>query len=103
MSSGAQLTKRVALVAGGTGALGGAVSLALADAGADVVATYHHREEFDALAAKAKTSGQSSLAGVAVDTTDAAAVTAVVSKVVTEHGRLDIVVNAVGAYAGGQN
>ena len=99
MSGENQFKNRVALVAGGTGALGGAVSLALAAAGADVVATYRRREEFDALSAEA---GRSPVAGVAVDTTDAAAVTAAVEKLVNERGRLDIVVNAVGAYAGGK-
>jgi NAD(P)-dependent dehydrogenase (short-subunit alcohol dehydrogenase family) len=100
MSAENQFKGRVALVAGGTGALGGAVSLALAGAGADVVATYRKREEFDALSAEA---GPSHLKGIAVDTTDAVGVAAAVSKLVAERGRLDIVVNAVGAYAGGKN
>jgi NAD(P)-dependent dehydrogenase (short-subunit alcohol dehydrogenase family) len=99
MSGENQFKDRVALVAGGTGALGGAVSLALAAAGAQVVATYRRREEFDALSAEA---GQSPVAGVAVDTTDAAAVTGAVEKLVAERGRLDILVNAVGAFAGGK-
>lgn len=99
MSGENQFKNRVALVAGGTGALGGAVSQALASAGADVVATYRRLEEFDALSAE---TGQSNLTGVAVDTTNEAAVAAMVGKLVAERGRLDIMVNAVGAYAGGK-
>ena len=98
-----QFKDRIALVAGGTGALGGAVSMALTGAGAAVVATYRRREEFDALAAEAGRSGRPVPSGITVDTTDAAAVAAMVAKLVAERGRLDIVVNAVGAYAGGKN
>ena len=42
-------TARVVLVAGGTGGLGRAVSLAFLGEGARVVVTYRKQEEFDAL------------------------------------------------------
>ena len=42
-------------------------------------------------------------AGVSVDVTDAQAVEKFVAEIVAKHGRLDILVNTVGGYAGGTN
>src|ERR1700693_5628429 len=91
---------KVVLVAGGTGGLGRAVSLAFLEEGARVVVTYRTREEFVALesAAGAKSS---SLKGHEVDVTSEAAVNRLIERVLAEHGRLDALVNAVGGYAGG--
>jgi NAD(P)-dependent dehydrogenase (short-subunit alcohol dehydrogenase family) len=88
------------LVAGRTGALGRAVSLAFLDELAKVTVTYRGLEEFLALknAAGAHTS---SLEGHQVNVTDEAAVRQLVESVISKHGHLDLLVNAVGAYAGG--
>jgi NAD(P)-dependent dehydrogenase (short-subunit alcohol dehydrogenase family) len=43
----------------------------------------------------------SSLEGYSADLTDEAAVQQLIARILSEHGRLDAVVNAVGAYAGG--
>lgn len=94
---------KVALVAGGTGALGQEISLAFLEAGARVVATYRHQEEFDQLVSAAASAGVGVPAGAMVDATDAEAVAAAVQKLIAERGRLDILVNAVGGYAGGKN
>ena len=93
-------SSKVALVAGGTGGLGRAVSLAFLQEGARVVVTYRKEDEFRALqtAAGAKANA---LEGSAVDVTDEAAVTALIASVVSRHGRLDALVNTVGGYAGG--
>jgi NAD(P)-dependent dehydrogenase (short-subunit alcohol dehydrogenase family) len=91
---------RVVLVAGGTGGLGRAVSLAFLDEGARVVATYRNETEFGELQ-KAAGVRASKLEGRAVDVTDEAAVAAMVDGVVAAHGRLDAMVNTVGGYAGG--
>jgi len=98
-----QFGGRVALIAGGTGALGRDISLAFLELGAHVVVTYRRREEFDVLAADAQTQGLTAPVGVALDTSDAAAVSAAVERLATELGRLDVLVNAVGGYAGGTN
>lgn len=91
---------KVALVSGGTGGLGRAVSLAFLEEEARVVVTYRNQEEFDALKKTAGTKGLS-LEGHRIDVTDETAVSQLVEKAVTQHGRLDVMVNAVGGYAGG--
>jgi len=91
----------VVLVAGGTGGLGRAVSLAFLERGAKVVVTYRKQEEFESLKSLAADSA-SRLEGFVVDVTDEAAVTTLVENIVSQHGRLDAMVNAVGGYAGGQ-
>ncbi len=90
----------VILVAGGTGGLGRATSLAFLDAGATVIVTYRSAQEFDALARDAAANA-ARLSGEAVDVTDEAAVGHCVARIVARHGRLDALVNAVGGYAGG--
>lgn len=92
---------KVALVAGGTGGLGRAVSLAFLREGANVAVTYHKQEEFDTLKLAAGVNG-SRLGGYVTDVTDDAAVGQLVGKIVSEHGRLDALVNTVGGYAGGK-
>ncbi len=89
-----------ALIAGGTGGLGRAVSLAFLEEGAEVIVTYRKQEELSALQ---KASGQhgSRLSGHQIDVTDESAVRQLIDRVLAKHPRLDILVNAVGAYAGG--
>jgi NAD(P)-dependent dehydrogenase (short-subunit alcohol dehydrogenase family) len=91
---------KVALVAGGTGGLGRAVSLAFLEEGAKVVATFRKQEELGALKTAAG-ANVSRLAGFNVDVTDEAAVRQLVEGILAQHGRLDVLVNTVGAYVGG--
>lgn len=95
-----QFEGRVALVAGGTGGLGRAVSLALLKENAKVVVTYRNQTEWDALKSAAGAAA-SQLEGYTVDVTDEAAVRQLVEKILAKHGRLDALVNTVGGYAGG--
>jgi NAD(P)-dependent dehydrogenase (short-subunit alcohol dehydrogenase family) len=90
----------VALIAGGTGGLGRAVSLAFLAEGAKVMVSYRKPEEFSALknAAGDRASG---LSGRQVDVTDESEVRQLIEGLLSEHRRLDVLVNAVGAYAGG--
>jgi NAD(P)-dependent dehydrogenase (short-subunit alcohol dehydrogenase family) len=92
---------RVVLVAGGTGGLGRAVSLAFLDEGAHVIVTYRKQEEFESLKSLAADKS-SRLQGFVVDVTNEADVSTLVNDIVTQHGRLDAMVNAVGGYVGGQ-
>ena len=91
---------RVVLVAGGTGGLGRAVALAFLEQGASAAVTYRNPSELEALRSSAGANA-SRLTGHATDVTDEAAARALVDGLVRAHGRLDILVNAVGGYAGG--
>jgi NAD(P)-dependent dehydrogenase (short-subunit alcohol dehydrogenase family) len=90
----------LALVAGGTGALGRAVSLAFLEAGASVAVTFRRDSELEALRAAAG-SRAARLSGEAVDVTDEAAVARFLGAIRDRHGRLDLLVNCVGGYVGG--
>ena len=97
---GGRFSEKSVLIAGGTGGLGRAVTLAFLEEGATVVVTYRQPREFEEVK-RAAGERASSLAGNAVDVTSETAVKQLVDKIVAEHGRLDVVVNAVGGYAGG--
>src|SRR6266446_791641 len=91
---------KVILLAGGTGGLGRAVTLAFLEEGAKLAVTYRKQEEFDALTSAPGTNG-SRLEGHTVDVTDEAAVRQLIEKIVGKYRRLDVMVNTVGGYAGG--
>ncbi len=93
-------SQKVVLVAGGTGGLGRAVTLAFLEQGARVAVTYRDAGEFEAFKASPGVDA-SRLSGHRTDVTDEAAVRALVGELVSRHGRLDALVNAVGGYAGG--
>ncbi len=94
---------KIVLVAGGTGGLGREVTMAFLEAGATLVVTYRVAEEFAALASAAQRIGAVPPAGVSLDVTDAEAVEKAIAEIVAKHGRLDVLVNTVGGYAGGTN
>ena len=96
----ARFEGNVAFVAGGTGALGRAVSLAFLGEGAKVVVTYRDPRELDELTRLAGPKA-SALQAHQADATDIAAMAEFVRRIIVEHNHLDIVVNTVGAYAGG--
>ena len=94
---------KIVLIAGGTGGLGREVTRAFLEAGAIVVVTYRRAEEFAAVMPAAERTGPTAPEGVAADVTDPAAVEKVVADIVAKRGRIDILVNAVGGYAGGRS
>ena len=91
---------KVALVAGGTGGLGRAVSLAFLEQGCKVAVTYRRQEEWDALQIAASTSKEG-LEGYAADVTAEAAVSGMIKGLLVKHGRIDALINTVGGYTGG--
>ena len=94
-----RFANKVALVAGGTGGLGRAVTLAFLEEGAKVIVTYRRQNEMDSL--KQVAAGGGLLSGYAVDATHDSALAHLVQRITDEDGHLDVLVNAVGAYAGG--
>jgi NAD(P)-dependent dehydrogenase (short-subunit alcohol dehydrogenase family) len=94
---GKRFENKLAVVAGGTGGLGRAVSLAFLAESARVVVTYRAEAEWNALKSSAGVD-VARLEGYAVDVTDEAAVLAFAAKL---GAKVDVLVNTVGGYAGG--
>ena len=92
---------KVVLVAGGTGGLGKAVTLAFLNAGAKVAVTYIKDDELAALRSKAG-DRVASLTAHSVNVTDDTSVSSALQRLAADYGRIDILVNTVGAYAGGR-
>ena len=95
-----RFSNKLVLVAGGTGGLGRAVSLAFLQEGASVAVTFRRREEFDALKESAGPQA-SRLTGHDVDVTEDAAVAKMVEAILANQRRLDVLVNTVGGYKAG--
>jgi NAD(P)-dependent dehydrogenase (short-subunit alcohol dehydrogenase family) len=97
------LRGRVALITGGAGGLGQAVSAAFAAAGAVVVIVEspHSQPAAEELIAAATARGER-MAYVAADVLDEGSVQAAIAAVVAQQQRLDVVINLVGGFAAGQ-
>ena len=90
---------RVAILSGGTGALGQSVTAKLLGAGAHVWIPYAVPAELEAL--RARVGAGAKLDAVLTDVTDEAAFNALVARVLAAHGKVDVLVNGVGGFAGG--
>ena len=97
----AKLQEQVALVLGGTGGLGAAVSRAFLQQGAKVIVSYRAQSEYDELAAAQGAVAGASLSGSHTDVTDEAQMQRLAASIVAQHGRIDALINAVGGYSGG--
>ncbi len=89
------LHSRVALVTGGTGGLGSAIAVGLAAAGADVAIADTNLERSAEILSEIEGHGRKGLA-LLTDVTDARAVQAATDSLVSEFGRIDILVNSHG-------
>lgn len=96
-----QFTGKVALITGGTGGLGRAVSLAFLHEGASVIATYIKEDEAEAL--RDAVGGSAHLELLPLDATNEAACRNLVDGITARHGHLDCLVNTIGGYAGGKS
>ena len=94
-----KLDGHVALVVGGGGAIGSAMAVALAEAGAKVAVVDISQELVDATKARVEAVGGECLA-IAGDMTERDEADAVVDEVANHLGKLDIMVNAIGGGAG---
>jgi 2-dehydro-3-deoxy-D-gluconate 5-dehydrogenase len=89
------LTGKVAVVTGGNGGIGLGMAEGLAAAGADLVIAARDIAKSEAAADRLRRHGRR-VAVVALDVTDAEACRAVAGRVVTDFGRLDILINNAG-------
>lgn len=89
------LSGRVAVVLGGTTGLGYAISIGLAEAGADVVASSRRNEQVSAVAAEIEALGRKTLRATS-DVMDRSSVQALHDAVLKAFGKVDILVNAAG-------
>ncbi|MDE3105105.1 MAG: SDR family oxidoreductase [Acidobacteriota bacterium] len=96
------MAQRAVILAGGTGGLGRAAVQAFLAAGDQVVVPYRREQEFAALQ-QTVGAAASRLTGVVSDVTDLDSVAALVARCAQQHGRVDVLVNTVGGYAGGVN
>ena len=89
------LSGRVAVVIGGTTGLGHEITLGLARAGADVVASSRRLEQLETVAAEIEALGRRSLR-VPCDVLDRSTLERLHDAVLTAFGKVDILVNAAG-------
>ena len=88
------------LIAGGTGGLGRAVTLAFLNHGARVAVTYRAEPEFAALKTAAGPA-VTNLEGHQIDATGESSVASLVETLTSDHGRIDALINTIGGYAAG--
>ena len=89
------LSGRVAVVTGGSGALGGAIARGLAQAGARVAVLARRRGPIDALVETIAREGGEAL-GIEADVTERAQLENACERVLEHWGRVDVLVNAAG-------
>jgi NAD(P)-dependent dehydrogenase (short-subunit alcohol dehydrogenase family) len=89
------LEGKVAVVTGGTSGIGRALSLGLADAGADVIATARRQQQVDDTAAEIEKRGRKSLR-VASDVGDRGSLEKLRDATLEKFGKVDILVNCAG-------
>jgi NAD(P)-dependent dehydrogenase (short-subunit alcohol dehydrogenase family) len=94
-----RLDDRVAIIPGGTGAIGAAIGEAMARAGARVVIVGTAEERAETVAARIREAGGQAI-GVGADATSEADCERITASALDAFGRVDIIVNAVGGGAG---
>ncbi len=90
-----ELTDRVAVVVGGTTGIGRALSLGLAEAGADVIASARHLEQIETTAAEIEERGRRTLRA-ACDVTDRGSLQALLDNSLSAFKKVDILINCAG-------
>jgi NAD(P)-dependent dehydrogenase (short-subunit alcohol dehydrogenase family) len=89
------LEGKTAVVTGGTSGIGRAISLGLADAGADVVATARRQAEVDSTAAEVEARGRKTVRQTS-DVCNRATLEALLAAVLGSLGKVDILINCAG-------
>ncbi len=93
------LAGHVALIPGGGGAIGGAMAVGFAQAGAQVAIADVTLERSEEVAERVRVVGGEALA-LAVDATQEAECDRIVAETIARFGKVDIIVNAIGGGAG---
>jgi NAD(P)-dependent dehydrogenase (short-subunit alcohol dehydrogenase family) len=89
------LTGKTAVVIGGTSGIGRAISLGLAQAGADVVASARRLEQLEYTAAEIEAIGRATVRQPS-DVLDAASLRALLAATIERFGKVDILINSAG-------
>ena len=89
------LTGKVAIVVGGTGGIGHALALGIADCGADVIVASRRLDHVEKVADEIRAKGRQALA-VSVEVTQEKSVADMVKRTMEVFPRIDILVNAAG-------
>ncbi len=92
---GLDLTGKTAVVVGGTSGIGRAISLGLAEAGANVVASSRRKEQVDAVAAEIEQRGRNTLRFTS-DVGDRSSLEKLLDATVKAFGKVHILVNCAG-------
>lgn len=95
MSDLFDLTGKVAVVTGGAGGIGRALALGIAECGADVIIASRQLGHLERVAEEIRAKGRKALA-VTVDVTQEQSVVDMVTHILEEFPRIDILVNAAG-------
>jgi NAD(P)-dependent dehydrogenase (short-subunit alcohol dehydrogenase family) len=90
-----ELSDRIAVVIGGTTGIGRALSLGLAEAGADVIASARRLEHVETVAAEIEKRRRRTLR-IACDVTDRGSLEALLKAVLSAFAKVDILVNCAG-------
>jgi len=93
------LKGKVSVVTGGGRGLGRVMALALAKAGSDVVLAARSRDQIDRVAEEVSAIGRRAFA-IKADVTNSEDITGMVESVVSEFGKIDVLVNNAGQVAG---
>lgn len=97
-----RLDGKVAIMTGAGRGLGREMALALAEAGADMVAAARTQTQLDDTAALVRAHGRRCLV-IPTDVTDSASVNTLIEASIAEYGRVDILVNNAGGATRGMN
>ena len=89
------LEGKIAVVTGGTSGIGRALSLGLADAGADVIASARRQQQVDETASEIEARGRRTLRQTS-DVSDRASLEKLLAAVLAQFGKVDILVNCAG-------
>lgn len=95
MSHPLSLEGKTAVIVGGTSGIGRALSLGLADAGADVIASARRKEQVDETAAEIEARGKRTLR-VSSDVSDRASLENLLAQTLEHFGKVDILINCAG-------